>query len=147
MKRSKVRLSLRRYILNVRPLSCNAWKTNGMQIGSLMQDLERYKSEHDSGQPGPLGAVGFTDAHYSPSQTDSQHSGSVALAFMSLASPPSNTLACTEACVQSDSSAGEETNILDCSDQSALVPLETPDVLRCVLILVLSACKMSNEMP
>ena len=119
----------------------------GMQNGSLMQDVERCNSEHDSVQPGAAGAVGFTDAHHSPSQTDSQHSGSAALAFMSLASPPSNTLACTEACIQSDSSAGEETNILDCSDQSALVPLETPDVLRCVLILVSGACKMSNEMP
>lgn len=119
----------------------------GMQNGSLMQDVERCNSEHDSGQPGPAGAVGFTDAHHSTSETDSQHSGSAALAFMSLASPPSDTLACTEACIQSDSSAGEEINILDCSDQSALVPLETPDVLRCVLILVSGACKMSNEMP
>ena len=119
----------------------------GMQNGSLMQDVERCKSEHDSGQPGLAGAVGSADAHYSPSQTDSQHSGSAALAFMSLASPPRNTLACIEACMQSDSSAGEETNILDCSDQSALVPLETPDVLRCVLILVSGACKISNKMP
>ena len=49
---------------------------------------------------------------------------------MSLASPRNNTVACVEACMQSDSSAGEEILVLDTSDQSTLVPLETPDVLR-----------------
>ncbi len=106
----------------------------GMRSRSLMQDMERSSLGHDIGEPARSGAVDFTDARHSPSQTDSQHSGSAALAFMSLASPPSNTLAVTEACMQSDSSAGEETNILDCSDQSALIPLETPDVLRCDLL-------------
>ena len=67
---------------------------------------------------------------HSPDCDCSQHSGSAALAFMSLVSPPNNTLAHVEACMRSDSSAGEETHVFDYSDHSALVPLETPDVLR-----------------
>lgn len=101
------------------------------QDGLDTQDDQGYKPDDDPRHPQPAGSS-FVDEAHSPDCDCSQHSqhGSAALAFMSIGSPQNTALACNAACMRSDSSAGDETHILDCSDHSALVPLETSDVLR-----------------
>ena len=100
-----------------------------MRQSLCAQDTGDCKPDNAPRQPLPAGSVRADRAH-SPDCDCSQHSGSAAMAFMSLASPQNNALASVEACMRSDSSAGEQTHVFDCSDHSALVPLETPDVLR-----------------